>query len=55
MAFWQPASEAPEGVVVDTMIDDGDGPPRNFAPLKRKGRLWFMPDDSMYVREGRVK
>lgn len=49
MAFWRPASEAPEGVVVETMIDDGNAPPRNFASLKRSGRLWFLPDGSMYV------
>lgn len=38
----------PDGVVVDTMISDIGGE-RNRQQLKRKGRLWFFPDDSMYV------
>ena len=38
----------PEGVEVETKIDD-DGGPRNEWTLKRKGRLWFYPDMSMYV------
>jgi len=34
----------PAGVVVDTIA------PRGTAQqLKRSGRLWFFPDDSMYV------
>jgi hypothetical protein len=40
--------EPPEGVVVDTKIDDAKGR-RNEQPLKRQGRLWFFPDGSMYV------
>jgi hypothetical protein len=38
----------PEGVEVDTKIDDKDGT-RNEQSLKRKGSLWFFPDMSMYV------
>lgn len=38
----------PEGVVVETKIDDGKGC-RNQTQLKRKGKLWFYSDDSMYV------
>lgn len=40
----------PLGEVVETKIDDGRV--RNVQPLKRggqNGRLWFFPDDSMYV------
>lgn len=47
LAF-KPASTAPEGIVVETKIDDGHGV-RNEAKLKRRGRLWFFPDDSMHV------
>ena len=36
------------GVVVLTKIDDQQGV-RNEQPLKRDGRLWFLPDGSMYV------
>lgn len=38
----------PEGEVVNTKIDDGKGV-RNVQALKRRGRLWFLPDGSMYV------
>lgn len=38
----------PEEFVVETKIDDGRGV-RNQANLKRRGSLWFLPDDSMYV------
>jgi hypothetical protein len=31
-----------------TKIDDERGV-RNEQTLKRQGRLWFYPDDSMYV------
>lgn len=43
---WTPTYKAlpPEGQVVETM-DSGGG----VQPLKRKGRLWFYPDMSMYV------
>ena len=45
---WSPAHLAPEGVVVRTKIDDANGV-RNEGELKRRGRLWFLPDGSMYV------
>lgn len=38
----------PEGVVVSTKIDDQKGE-RNVQLLKRRGRLWFFADGSMYV------
>ena len=38
----------PEGVVVETKIEDSNGV-RNLQRLKRRGRLWFSPDGSMYV------
>jgi len=38
----------PEGVVVDTKIDDANCC-RNEQPMKRRGRLWWFADDSMYV------
>ncbi|MFZ1005321.1 MAG: hypothetical protein WAN65_00685 [Candidatus Sulfotelmatobacter sp.] len=45
---WKPAVESPEGVVVMTKIDDAKGV-RNECMLRRRGRLWYFPDDSMYV------
>lgn len=39
---------SPEGEVVMTWIDDVRGI-RNAQPLKRRGSLWYFPDDSMYV------
>ena len=44
---WQ-TGLAPEGVVLDTKIDDADGC-RNEQRLKRAGNLWWYPDGSMYV------
>lgn len=38
----------PERAVVKTKIDNGKGC-RNETELKRRGNLWFFPDDSMYV------
>jgi hypothetical protein len=46
--LWEPASCAPEGVTVLTRISDANGV-RNVQPLKRRGNLWFFPDDSVYV------
>lgn len=37
-----------EGAVVMTKISDSKGD-RNETTLKRQGRLWFYPDDSMHV------
>ena len=48
MSEWQPAHSAPDGVVVETKIHDGDGA-RNQTQLKRSGNLWWFPDGSMYV------
>lgn len=47
---WTPCAEAlpPEGEIVETKIDDGNGV-RNTQALKRQGRLWFVPDASIYV------
>ena len=39
---------APKRQVVDTKIDDKDGI-RNEQRLMRDGRLWWLPDGSMYV------
>lgn len=38
----------PDNQIVDTMISDIGGE-RNQQQLKRRGRLWYYPDDSMYV------
>jgi hypothetical protein len=46
-AEWKPAPDAPENVIVMTKIDDGKGI-RNVTTLKRRGNLWWFPDDSMY-------
>jgi hypothetical protein len=45
---WQPIETAPEGVELLTKIDDGDGE-RNVQRLRRRGRMWWLPDGSMYV------
>lgn len=34
----------PEGVVVETISEGGQQ-----QPLRLQGRLWFLPDGSMYV------
>jgi hypothetical protein len=48
MSEWQPISTAPEGVVVRTKIHDHHGE-RNDQRLMREGRLWWVPDRSIYV------
>lgn len=47
---WESVKESPppENTVVETKIDDEDGA-RNEGRLKRRGRLWWFTDDSMYV------
>lgn len=45
---WQPISTAPENVVIMTKIDDERGE-RNIQPMKRRNRLWWFADGSMYV------
>ena len=39
---------SPEGMVLDTKIDDHNGL-RNEGQLIRRGALWWFPDGSMYV------
>ena len=52
MADWIKVYEQlpPQGVVVDTKLDDAQGV-RNEQPLKlaNGNRLWWFPDGSMYV------
>lgn len=50
MNDWKSLSEQtpPDGLIVDTKIDDSNGV-RNQQYLKKKGYLWWLPDDSMYV------
>jgi hypothetical protein len=49
MTDWQDIRAAPEGVIIETKIDDEHGE-RNVAKLTRKGNLWFTdPKDGMYV------
>jgi hypothetical protein len=46
---WQPIRTAPEGVMVETKIDDANVP-RNEQKLAKFGRLWFVDErKSMYV------
>jgi hypothetical protein len=45
---WQPIETAPEGVAVETKIDDEKGV-RNLQDLRRWGSLWWFTDGSMYV------
>lgn len=45
---WKSIESAPEGVEVETKIDDETGS-RNEQSLVRNGRLWFYPDMTMYV------
>lgn len=45
---WKRIDSAPEGVPVETKIDDAEGK-RNVAVLRRSGRLWFIPGADMYV------
>jgi hypothetical protein len=44
---WRFVDVAPENEVVETKIDDENGV-RNVQTLKRRGNLWWFPDDSMY-------
>ncbi len=45
---WQTVATAPKGQEVMTKIDDEHGC-RNETSLIKRGRLWFVPDGSMYV------
>lgn len=46
---WQPITTAPEGIEVDTKLDDAEFGVRNVQSMIRRGRLWWFPDGSMYV------
>lgn len=50
-AEWQDVKESlpSEGVTVHTKVDDAADGCRNEQPLIRRGRLWFLADESMYV------
>lgn len=37
---WQSIATAPEGVLIETKIDDGAGC-RNVQQLRRQGNLWY--------------
>lgn len=45
---WRFAASAPEGVEVETKIDDEHGV-RNVQTLMRREHLWWYPDGTMYV------
>lgn len=47
MNDWQTIDTAPEGIEVDTKIDDKKGE-RNVQSMKRSGNMWFI-DNGMYV------
>lgn len=42
--MWRPISEAPQGVVLTTISENGI-----IEDLILKGNLWWLPDMSMYV------
>lgn len=46
-ANWNAIETAPEGVFLETKIDDWNGV-RNVSLLRKQGRLWFM-EGGMYV------
>ena len=48
MIMWQTIETAPEGVIVNTKIDNRGGC-RNECKLIKQGKLWFYDDMSMYV------
>jgi hypothetical protein len=48
LADWEPASTVPDGVEVETKIDDEHGV-RNVTTLVHERNLWWFPDRSMYV------
>lgn len=49
-APWQSVKNdpPPNGLLVETKIDDAKGV-RNVYTLRRRGNLWFTPDEAMYV------
>ncbi len=50
MTDWKKCADRlpPIDLVIMTKIDDGNGI-RDVQELKFNGRLWFIPDGSMYV------
>ena len=49
MNEWQPINTVPEGVEVETKIDDDEYGVRNVTALIHERNLWWFPDRSMYV------
>lgn len=47
-AAWRPIASAPDGVLIETKIDDENGC-RNEQHLRKRGRLFWTEDGSMYV------
>lgn len=45
---WQPVETSPEGVLVMTKVHDHKGE-RLVQPLRRSGRLWFVPSGDAYI------
>jgi hypothetical protein len=48
MSNWRPIASAPDGVLIETKIDDDDGC-RNEGLLMKRGRMFWTEDGSMYV------
>ena len=48
MRNWNSIAYAPEGVAIETKIDDEHGP-RNIQVLTKRNNLWWVSDGSMYV------
>ena len=48
MSNWQRIETAPEGIEVETKINDGNGV-RNEQSLVKHGSLWWFPSGKMYV------
>jgi len=48
MSEWQQMAFCPNGVLVETKIDDKDGA-RNFAKLRRSNNLFWTERGDMYV------
>jgi hypothetical protein len=44
-----PSQVPPENVLVETKIDGDEFGERGFCILKRRGKLWFVPDGTMHV------
>ena len=49
MSSWQPIETCPDGVEVDTKIDDADGV-RNEQPMTKRGNLFWIPGMYVYYR-----